>query len=243
MCGRYTLTSPSDLAARFGLGAITETRLEPRFNIAPAQLVPSVVESEEGRSLEWMRWGYKPAWMKGLRQPPINARAETLLDRPLFRGAVRRNRCIIPASGFYEWQAVPGAKLKQPWYFCLRDTSLLGFAGFSAHDAEGQNTFLIITTKANELLAPIHDRMPVILSPEGEQVWLDKGAETLEALAFLTPYPAEQMEGFAVSRAVNDPRDEGPDLNQPYADWYLLTSACRLQRLTRRTWAPAVLPR
>jgi putative SOS response-associated peptidase YedK len=219
MCGRYTLTNltnPTDLAVRFGLGAITETRLEPRFNIAPAQLVPIVVAGKEGRSLERMRWGYKPAWMKGFRQPPpINARAETLLDRPLFRGAVRRNRCIIPASGFYEWQTVPGAKLKQPWYFRRTDLSLLGFAGFSAHDAEGQNTFLIITAKANQLLAPIHDRMPVILSPEGEQVWLDRGAQTLEALAFLTPYPAEQMEGFPVSRAVNDPRDEGPDLIKP----------------------------
>src|SRR5260221_4060798 len=99
MCGRYTLTNPSDLATRFGLGAITEARLEPRFNIAPAQLVPIVVEGEEGRSLERMRWGFKPAWMKDFRQPPpINARAETLLDRPLFRGAVRRHRCIMPAS-------------------------------------------------------------------------------------------------------------------------------------------------
>jgi putative SOS response-associated peptidase YedK len=165
-----------------------------------------------------MRWGFKPAWMRAFRQPPpINARAETLLDRPLFRGSVRRNRCIIPASGFYEWQTVPGAKLKQPWYFRSKDTNLVGFAGFSAHDAEGQNTFLIITTTANELLAPIHDRMPVILSPEGEEIWLDRGAETLEALAFLTPYPAAQMEAFPVTRAVNDPRDEGPDLIQPYS--------------------------
>jgi putative SOS response-associated peptidase YedK len=216
MCGRYTLTNPSDLAARFGLGAIAETHLEPRFNIAPAQLVPIVVEDAEGRSLEWMRWGFKPAWMKDFRQPPpINARAETLLDRPLFRGSVRRNRCIVPASGFYEWQTVPGAKLKQPWYFRGKHIGLLGFAGFSAHDAEGQNTFLIITTKANELMAPIHDRMPVILSPEGEAIWLDRGAETLETLTFLTPYPAEQKEGFPVSRAVNDPRDGGPDLIEP----------------------------
>jgi putative SOS response-associated peptidase YedK len=216
MCGRYTLTDPSNLAARFGLGAITETRLEPRFNIAPAQLVPIIVAGDEGRSLAWMRWGFKPAWMKAFRQPPpINARAETLLDRPLFRGSVRRNRCIIPASGFYEWQTVPGAKLKQPWYFRAKEASLIGFAGFSAHDAEGQNTFLIITTKANELLEPIHDRMPAILSSEGEEIWLDKGAETLEALAFLTPYPVEQMEAFPVSRAVNEPRDEGPDLITP----------------------------
>jgi putative SOS response-associated peptidase YedK len=216
MCGRYTLTNPSDLAARFGLGAIAETHLEPRFNIAPAQLVPIVVEGAEGRSLEWMRWGFKPAWMKDFRQqPPINARAESLLDRPLFRGSVRRNRCIIPASGFYEWQTVPGTKLKQPWYFRGKDIGLLGFAGFFAHDAEGQNTFLIITTKANQLLAPIHDRMPVILSPEGEQIWLDRGTQTLEALTSLTPYPAEQMEAFPVSRAVNDPRDEGADLIKP----------------------------
>jgi putative SOS response-associated peptidase YedK len=218
MCGRYTLTDPSDLAARFGLGAITETRLEPRFNIAPAQLAPIVVVGEEGRSLELMRWGFKPAWMKALRQPPpINARAETLLDRPLFRGSVRRSRCIIPASGFYEWQTLPGAKLKQPWYFRGKDTSLLAFAGFSAHDEDGQNTFLIITTKANELLAPIHDRMPVILSREGEEIWLDRGAETLEALMFLIPYPAEQMEAFPVSRAVNDPRIDAADLIEPVA--------------------------
>jgi putative SOS response-associated peptidase YedK len=121
-------------------------------------------------------------------------------------------------SGFYEWQTVPGAKLKQPWYFRRKDASLLGFAGFSAHDADGQNTFLIITTKANELLSAIHDRMPVILSPEGEEIWLDRGGETLEALALLTPYPADQMEAFPVSRAVNDPRDEGADLIEPISE-------------------------
>jgi putative SOS response-associated peptidase YedK len=216
MCGRYTLTNTEDVAGRFGLGALSETNIQPRFNVSPSQSVPVIRSHDGAPTLELMRWGFQPAWLKkGNRPPPINARAETLLDRPLFRGSVRRNRCIIPASGFYEWQAVPGAKLKQPWYVCGKDRSLLGFAGFSAHDAEGQNTFLIITTKANELMAPIHDRMPVILRPEGEEVWLDTGAETLEALAFLTPYPAEQMEAFPVSRAVHDPREEGADLIKP----------------------------
>ena len=112
MCGRYTLTSPEDIAARFGLGALTETHIEPRFNVAPSQGVPVIVsgvsgvDGERGPMLTTMRWGFQPAWMRqdGQRPPPINARSESLLDRPMFRGAVAHGRCLIPADGFYEWR-------------------------------------------------------------------------------------------------------------------------------------------
>src|SRR6266536_1699593 len=115
MCGRYTLTNPEDIAERFGLGAFAETRIEPRFNVAPSQAVPVVRTREDGPTLELMRWGFQPSWMRydGKRPPPINARSESLLERPMFRSAVVRGRCLIPADGFYEWMVVPGQKAKQ----------------------------------------------------------------------------------------------------------------------------------
>jgi putative SOS response-associated peptidase YedK len=219
MCGRYTLTNPEDIAARFGLEAFTETRIEPRFNVAPSQGVPVIVEREAGPSLTTMRWGFQPAWMRGdgQRPPPINARGESLLERPMFRGAVAHGRCLIPADGFYEWKAVPGRKTKQPMYIRLKGGDLFAFAGLyvQGRDEVGE-TCVIVTTAANEVLAPIHERMPVILDRDAELRWLDRDLEDGQAaLSYLRPVPPEQFEVYPVSSLVSSARNEGPELIQP----------------------------
>ena len=221
MCGRYTLTSPDDIAARFGLGALTETRIEPRFNIAPSQGVPVIVGRESGPDLTTMRWGFQPAWMRGdgQRPPPINARSESLMERPMFRGAVAHGRCLIPADGFYEWMAVPGRTTKQPMYIRLKGGELFAFAGLyvSGPNDVGE-TCVIVTTAANEVLAPIHQRMPVILDRDVEMRWLDPNLENGQAaLAYLQPIPAERFEAFPVASLVSSPRNQGPELIEPAA--------------------------
>src|SRR6266496_5669796 len=131
MCGRYTLTSPHDVAGRYGLGALSETSIQPRFNVSPSQSVPVIRTHDSGPILELMRWGFQPAWMAGKskRPPQINARGETLLERPMFKGAANKGRCLIPADGFYEWKVIPAQKTKQPMYIRLKDHSVYSFAG------------------------------------------------------------------------------------------------------------------
>ena len=220
MCGRYTLTDPDGVRGRFDAAdELTETRLVPRFNVAPSQQVPIVLHTPEGRSLRLARWGFRPSWMRdgGKRPPPINARGETLLERPMFRGAVAKGRCIIPADGFYEWQALAGRPGKHPWHFRLKEGGLFGFAGLYA-GGDGEATCTIVTTTANELLAPIHDRMPVILDPDEEALWLDPDvADPVAVLPCLRPYPAEAMEGYPVAPLVSSVRNDGPELVRPLA--------------------------
>ncbi|HZO31671.1 MAG TPA: SOS response-associated peptidase [Chloroflexota bacterium] len=219
MCGRYTLTSPEDIAGRFGLGALTETHIEPRFNVAPSQGVPVIVGRESGPDLTTMRWGFQPAWMRtdGQRPPPINARSESLLDRPMFRGAVAHGRCLIPADGFYEWMAIPGSKTKQPMYIRLKGGELFAFAGLYV---QGPNdvgeTCVIVTTAANDALAPIHERMPVILERDAEMRWLDPDLEDGQAaLSYLQPVAPERFESYPVSSLVSSYRNQGPELIAP----------------------------
>jgi putative SOS response-associated peptidase YedK len=226
MCGRYTLTSPEDIAARFGLGALAETHIEPRvieprFNVAPSQGVPVIVGQEGGPTLTTMRWGFQPAWMRtdGQRPPPINARSESLLERPMFRGAVAHGRCLIPADGFYEWMAVPGRKTKQPMYVHLKGSPIFAFAGLyvqGPHDIG--ETCVIVTTAANDVISSIHERMPVILDRSVEMAWLDPDLEDGQAaLAYLQPVSPDQFEVYPVSSAVSSARNEGPDLIVPQA--------------------------
>jgi putative SOS response-associated peptidase YedK len=220
MCGRYTLTSPEDIAARFGLGALAETRIEPRFNVSPSQGVPVIVSSEEtGRTLTTMRWGFQPAWMKGdgQRPPPINARSESLLERPMFRGSVAHHRCLIPADGFYEWKVVPGRKTKQPMYIRLKGGGLFAFAGLYVQGkSEVGETCVIITTAANEAISSIHERMPVILDRSVEMQWLDPELEDSKAaMSYLQTVPADMIEAYPVSTLVSSPRNQGPELIEP----------------------------
>ena len=218
MCGRYTETAAfEELARRFGI-EIEEGENEEliaRYNVAPSQPVPIVVARDGHRRLRTARWGLQPLWGRDSRLAPINARAESVATSPMFRDALQRTRCLIPADGFYEWQAVAGQKRKQPWYLRLRDGGLFAFAGLYTpprRDVEGPATCAIITTTPNELAGRIHDRMPVILDPEAEAAWLDSGLDVAALLPYLRPLPAERMEAYPVSSLVSSPNNDGPAL-------------------------------
>ncbi len=213
MCGRYTLKTPAgDLAERFGVVGDVPS-LEPRYNVAPTQEVAAVLADSGGRRLEMLRWGLIPSWAKDpeMGNRMINARAETAPEKPSFRKAFRERRCLIPADGFYEWQKTNNGK--QPFYIRMRDGSPFAFAGLweSWQDADGPTvrSCAIITTRANELVGEVHDRMPVILDPEDHDLWLDPDFDETDPLAsLLKPYPADAMEAYPVSRFVNSPRND-----------------------------------
>ncbi len=213
MCGRYTLTSEAAaLAERFALDAPEQIVL-PRYNIAPGQEAPVIVN--DGRSrLHLMRWGLVPSWAREPRDALINARAETLGQKPSFREAFARRRCLVPADGFYEWRRRPGVR-KAPMRFTLKNGELFAFAGLwdTRRDAQGRNihTFAIVTTEANELMRPIHPRMPVILRQDRAAAWLDAQSPAAAALdTLLAPYAADGMDAYEVSPLVNSPANDSP---------------------------------
>jgi putative SOS response-associated peptidase YedK len=223
MCGRFTLFSDgSELARLFNCGA--DLPLSPRYNIAPGQPVP-VVRHVEGsssppRQLIMTRWGLIPSWANdaNMGYKCINARSETAAAKPAFRSAFRHRRCLIPANGFFEWQK--HGKKKQPFLFQLRDQPLFAFAGlwerWSGPLGDGRETFSILTTEANELVRPMHERMPVILPAEYHADWLDPKTAAHQWLqTVLRPYPAEAMQAGPVSTWVNDARHEGPECIRP----------------------------
>ena len=217
MCGRYSLVSTENIAARFDVQQ-QQLTLSPRYNVAPSQSMPVVVRNSPNRLVE-MQWGLIPSWSKEPRAQfsTINARAETITKSPVFRGPFKSRRCLVPASGFYEWQRTERGK--QPFCIRLKDEELFAFAGLYDvwHDAAGNElySYTVITTVPNELVASIHNRMPVILRQEDEDTWLDKEADPTQLLALLKAYPADKMEAYPVSRAVNSPTNEGAELMQP----------------------------
>ena len=218
MCGRFTLATPVDqLAKQFQLAGTAE--LAPRYNIAPTQQVAAVRAGEDGRELAMLRWGLVPGWAKDLSMGAklINARSETAAEKPAFRTAMRQRRCIIPADGFYEWQAQAGGK--QPFHIRLADQRPFGLAGlwerWKNPEGEWIQTCTILTTSANSLMQQLHDRMPVILPPERYELWLDPTLQDTAPLQeLLVPYPAEEMVAVPVSKAVNKVGNEGPALLQ-----------------------------
>lgn len=224
MCGRFTLRDPAILAERFQAQLDVEGELPARFNIAPTQTVPIVVDDPAGRRIQLARWGLIPSWAKdpGVGARLINARAETLAEKPSFRAALRSRRCLVPADGFFEWQKVAGRST--PFFIHRRDHGLFAFAGLYEHwrDPSGQSitSCTIITTEPNATLAAggpggsrIHDRMPAILPPEDEGQWLDPAAgETDHWRQLLRPYPAEWLEVYAVAPLVNRPGNDTPAL-------------------------------
>ena len=220
MCGRYTITRPNNLVLRFDL-ASDEPDLPPRYNVAPTQTVPIVLNSAGQSTLETVPWGFQTPW--GKREvkaiAPINLRAETIAEKPVFRSALQRHRCLMPADGFYEWQTLPGEKRKQPWYFRLRDGDLFGFAGIYSPGTErgtAPTGCALITTAPNELVAPAHNRMPVILPRNLEAMWLDPDVDDTDALLqLLRPLSAELMVGFPVSAAVSSARNDSFELINP----------------------------
>jgi putative SOS response-associated peptidase YedK len=215
MCGRFTLsTDLKGVAERFSATPSGDVPDAPRYNIAPTQTV--IVVSDDGqRHLRQMRWGLIPSWAKdpAIGNRMINARVETIAEKPSFRTALKKRRCIIPADGFFEWQKL--GKVKQPMHIVLRSREPFGFAGlwerWTSPDGEEILSCTIITTAANELLRKVHDRMPVILTRDAEAVWLDPTIQEPERLLpLLKQFPAELMEYYPVSRAVGSPAVDKP---------------------------------
>ena len=216
MCGRYNLISNlTVLGERFQFDA-TQLTLESAYNVAPTQNVLTVVGGESRRA-GFMRWGLIPFWAKNhsIGSRMINARAETVADKPSFRESFRRRRCLVLADGFYEWQRT--ASGKRPMSIAMRSGEPFAFAGIWSvwKDPDGNSipTCAIITTSANELLRPIHHRMPVILPRDMEGVWLDRSIEDPNPLrSVLSPYPEDAMEAYEVSTLVNSVANDGPEV-------------------------------
>ncbi len=214
MCARFTLfETPEDVAEHFQLEDVPA--LLPRFNIAPTQQVLAIRSVGDGREGVFLKWGLVPSWASdhtiGVRM--LNARAETVKEKPAFRTAFQRRRCLIPACGFYEWRA--SGKKKEPFHFRLRGGRLFAFAGlwerWRSPDGVMLESCTIITTAANELVRPVHDRMPVILDPSRYADWLD--VRTTDAgllLPLLAPWPAGEMTAVPANPFVNNARNEGP---------------------------------
>ncbi len=224
MCGRFTLIAePQDI-----IGLIAGIEIEhwsgPRYNIVPTQPIATVLNTEE-RSLTYAHWGLIPSWSKdrSLGSRLINARAETIAEKPSFRGPFRRQRCLILADGFYEWMVVPGRKRKTPVYIRMKSNQPFVFAGlwdrWHGPDGEKITSTAIITTTPNELIAPVHNRMPVILTPESSELWISPEQQPPDLLlSLLKPYPASDMKAFEVSAMVNNPSFDDPKCIEPATD-------------------------
>ena len=220
MCGRFVQYTLFPLLKKeFSLKFDEEVSLCPSFNIAPTQEIPVVI-NEDGNRLIMCRWGLIPPWAKDLSisSRMINARAETLAEKPSFKGPFKKHRCLIVADGFYEWERTDSGKI--PVYITMKDGRPLGFAGLYSdwRPLEGEviRTCTIVTTEPNDLLEPIHNRMPVIIKPNDRDRWLDPGEHYLEKLSsLLVPYPSDEMEAWEVSRAVNSPGYDSPENIEP----------------------------
>jgi len=227
MCGRFSLSiTPEVLAKLFELDETPD--LDPRFNIAPNQAVAAILRGREEarRTLRLLRWGLIPFWAKdpGLGARMINTRSETVAEKPAFRQAFAQQRCLVPATGFFEWQE--REQDKQPFFIRMRDESCFALAGLWQR-WEGQDhrkgevieSCSLLTTTANDLIRPIHHRMPVILRPEDHDLWLDPAVKDKEQLQhLLLPFEAAALEAYPVSRRVNRPDHDAPDCIEPMGD-------------------------
>jgi putative SOS response-associated peptidase YedK len=221
MCGRYALYGPQS-RYREHFGVDDDFDLAPRFNVAPSALMPVLRQAEGGRrSFVVARWGLIPSWAKDVGMAkPINARAETAAVKPMFRSAFRKGRVLVPADAFYEWKKGDGGK--QPYLIRMRDGAPFGMAGLIEHwrgeDGE-QLTFAILTTTANPLISALHERMPAIIRSEDYARWLDPAlCDALEIQGMIAPYPDSLMAAYPVSRRVNSPSNDGPELVEPWPD-------------------------
>ncbi len=221
MCGRFSQAQIAELD-REVFRLLSVPALPPRYNVAPTQEVAVVRQRPEAseRSLDLLRWGLIPHWASdpAMGNRLINARAESAADKPAFRDSFHERRCLVPADGFYEWAKTGAAK--QPYYVRVLGGKVFAFAGlwdaWRDRSGETRETFTIITTEPNELLRQVHNRMPVILRPQDYDRWLDPEARDVAQLTgLLTPYPAEEMSYYPVSRYVNSPDHEGPECISP----------------------------
>jgi putative SOS response-associated peptidase YedK len=218
MCGRYKLTTPTSVIIEDFNIRRGRLNLAPRYNIAPTQEAPVVRGMGDDRTMSMMRWGLVPSWAKDTKIAfsTINARAETVADKPAFRDALRQRRALVIADGFYEWKSEAGGK--QPYLFARCDGRPMAFAGLWEHwtppDGAGEaiDSFTIIVTAANDLMRDVHDRMPVILNPDAFDTWLDPRSPSNAIMPLLRPYDAALMQKTSVSRAVNSVKNEGPEI-------------------------------
>src|SRR4051812_31183941 len=224
MCGRYTLINLAALTQAFPW--INEPPPDDisRYNIAPTQPILGIANNHADR-FEHFHWGLIPNWAKdpSIGNRMINARAETLAEKPAFRTALRRRRCLIPADGFYEWKKDAGGKTKTPMLIRMKSGDIFAFAGIweTWHSSDGSviPSCTVITTQPNELMASIHDRMPVIIKPQDYQRWLDpKEHDPADFTDLLKPYAADEMEARPVSRTVNNPKNDSPDCIESMTD-------------------------
>lgn len=218
MCGRYAIFGPhSRYRDHFQVGAWPD--VPDRYNVALSMWLPVIRQAPDGRRVaDLLRWGLVPNWAKdeAIGAKLNNARGETVSEKPSFRSAYRRRRCIVPAAGFYEWQPVPGQKWKQPWFIRLLAGEPMGMGGlwesWTNPAGEVVRTFCVVTTAANELMAPIHDRMPVVLQPEDWTAWLAPDTAPEQVAPLVRPAAPETMEAWPVSRKVSSAREDGPEL-------------------------------
>jgi putative SOS response-associated peptidase YedK len=220
MCGRFSLNAAeAELRRLFGYDG-PPLNLAPRYNIAPTQTTPVVALNREGRrALVVMRWGLIPSWAKDMSigAKMINARAEGVAEKPAFRAAFAKRRCLVPADGFYEWQVVAG-KAKQPYRIHQPDGAPFAFTGLWEQWRGPESvvlTFTIITTDANDRLRPIHDRMPVILAPAAYALWLDPATPAEAARALLRPAPSEALVAEPISTRINNVKNDDPSVWDP----------------------------
>ena len=221
MCGRYTIRSLPPIEALFHVQFPQELDFGPRYNVAPTQDVPVVwvarKDDAPARRGGFMRWGLIPSWAKdeSIGNRMINARAESVTDKPAFRSAFAKRRCLVPADGFYEWQK-RGPKDKQPYFIHMADDRPFAFGGLweywkapdAPEDDPGVRSFTVRTTTPNEMMAPIHDRMPVIVREEDYERWLDPSVPGNDVVELLRPYPAEEMDAYPIGRHVNKPQND-----------------------------------
>jgi len=220
MCGRFVLDDIDDILPRFGITDPKDIKeeLTPHYNIAPTQNIPIIYKDKNQKNrIEFMKWGLVPYWAKDpkIGYGMINARAETLAQKPSFKHILKTKRCLVPSSGFYEWKKID--KQKVPFYIGIKSNRIFSFAGLFDNwkDSDGNElvTFTIITTDANDTLKTIHNRMPVILEQEFEEKWLDTRIQDFDSLTeMLKPYPDDQMITYKVSSEVNNPRNDNLQL-------------------------------
>lgn len=220
MCGRFTLTlEPGELQELLDLGPFVHI-VQPRYNIAPSQPVP-IVKDPNTRAVELYQWGLVPFWSKDIKigSRLINARSETAAEKPSFRAAFKYRRCLILADGFYEWKKEAGGGGKAPYLFTLKDDRPFTFAGLYEHwesPVGGElHTCTILTCEPNALVGAVHNRMPVMLNAEQRWQWLNPEMDRKILMTFMKPYPSDEMKGFEVSRMVNSPGNDNPDIVRP----------------------------
>ena len=220
MCGRYTLSTPTEALEQRFHATLPREALTPTYNAAPSQALP-VICNTHSQEVTMSAWGFVPEWAKGRTdvKPLINARAETVATKPTFRQAFKSKRCLVLADGFYEWKRT--GKSKVPHRIALKSGEPFAFAGIwsTVHDPSGRpyTTFAILTIEANELMAQIHSRMPVILRAHDEATWLNQRCPLDEAQALLVPFPAEPLTLYEVSPRINSPTYNTPDALHPVA--------------------------